>query len=95
VNGNLRPGQVVHCTLTPVQPGLASYGYVVDSGPETTVRPGADGTGAFEFTVPADQPRSVLPVQAWSANAAGQRTDTSYTSFWVDETTAVRVTKAV
>lgn len=95
VDGNLRPGQVVHCTLTPVQPGLASYGYVVDSGPETTVRPGADGTGAFEFTVPADQPRSVLPVQAWSANAAGQRTDTSYTSFWVDETTAVRVTKAV
>ena len=67
----------------------------MDSGPEATVQPGADGAGAFEFTVPADRTQYVLPVQAWSANAAGQRTDASYTSFWVDETTAVRGTKAV
>ncbi|UOX86015.1 hypothetical protein MUY14_30135 [Amycolatopsis sp. FBCC-B4732] len=94
-SGSLRPGQVVHCTLTPVQPGLASYGYSVDSGPAVTVGPGADGTAAFEFTVPADRTQYVLRLEAWSANAAGLRTDTSYTAYWVDETAAARGTKAV
>ncbi len=93
--GSLRPGQVVRCTLAPVQPGLASYGYTVDAGPEVAVQPGADGTAAFEFTVPADRTQYVLRLEAWSANAAGLRTDTSYTSYWVDETAAARVTKAV
>ncbi|WP_290057644.1 DNRLRE domain-containing protein [Amycolatopsis solani] len=93
-SGSLRPGQVVHCTLAPVQPGLVSYGYAVNAGTETTVQPGPGGTAAFEFTVPADQTQYVLRLEAWSVNAAGLRTDTSYTSYWVDET-AARVTKAV
>ncbi len=88
LTGNARPGQVVHCTLKPVQPGLASYGYVITAdgvtGPEVAVRPGADGTGAFEFTAPATGTKIWLNVTAWSANAAGQRTDTSYTSCYVD-----------
>ncbi|WP_091618077.1 hypothetical protein [Amycolatopsis saalfeldensis] len=91
--GDVRPGQVIHCTVTPVQPGLASYGYVVETasgpGPDVTVRPGADGAGAFEVTVPADQTQYVLSVRAWSANAAGQRTDTSYAGFWVPAGTSV------
>lgn len=88
LTGNARPGQVVHCTLTPVQPGLASYGYVITAdgvnGPEVAVQRGADGTGTFEFTAPATDTKIWLNVTAWSANAAGQRTDTSYTSCYVD-----------
>ncbi|WP_442874700.1 hypothetical protein [Amycolatopsis sp. NBC_00345] len=98
-SGDVRPGQVISCTVTPVQPGLASYGYVVGTasgpGPDVTVQPGADGTGTFEFTVPADQAQYVISVRAWSANAAGQRTDTSYTSYWVPAASASRSPKAV
>ncbi|WP_410624617.1 DNRLRE domain-containing protein [Amycolatopsis sp. cmx-8-4] len=86
-NGGAQPGQVVHCTVTPVQPGLASYGYSVrtwsTTGPEVAVQPAADGTGVFEFTAPALQERELLSVTVWSADAAGQRSDTSYTSFYV------------
>ncbi|WP_208630663.1 DNRLRE domain-containing protein [Amycolatopsis kentuckyensis] len=88
LTGNARPGQVVHCTLTPVQPGLAAYGYQLaiggESGPEVAVRPGADGTGTFEFTAPATETKLWSSLRAWSANAAGQRTDTSSTVFYVD-----------
>ncbi|MFJ9784647.1 DNRLRE domain-containing protein [Amycolatopsis sp. NPDC101161] len=85
--GPLQPAQVVHCTLTPVQPGLASYGYVVGDGPEATVAPAADGTGAFEFTAPA---QGFLSLHAWSVNAAGLRTDSSYTSYGVSASAATR-----
>lgn len=98
-SGYVRPGQVIRCTVTPVQPGLVSYGYVVGTaggpGPDVTVQPGADGMATFEFTAPADQTQYVLSVRAWSANAAGQRTDTSYTGYWVDAAAVSRVTKAV
>ncbi|MFI5611503.1 hypothetical protein [Amycolatopsis sp. NPDC051903] len=98
-SGSVRPGQVIHCTVTPVQPGLVSYGYAVETasgpGPDVTVQPGADGTAAFEFTAPADQTQYVLSVRAWSANASGQRTDTSYAGYWVDAAAAARVGKAV
>ncbi|MEU0796303.1 DNRLRE domain-containing protein [Amycolatopsis sp. NPDC005961] len=99
--GNLRPGQVVHCTLTPVQPGLAAYGYRIrpngETGPDVVVQPGADGTGAFEFTAPATDTKIWLYVDAWSVNAAGQRTDKSYTSYYVDPaaSAANRATHAV
>lgn len=93
VTGSARPGQVIHCTLTPVQPGLASYGYTAGDGAETSVAPRADGTGAFEFTVPAGT--SYISLHAWSANAAGQRTDTSYTSFPVEVTPAAQTVHAV
>ncbi|HET6711941.1 hypothetical protein [Amycolatopsis sp.] len=94
-NGSVRPGGVARCTLAPVQPGLVSYGYTVGDGPEVTVQPGADGTAAFEFTVPADRTGYVLLVTAWSTNAAGLRTDLSSTSYWVGDPAAARVTKAV
>ncbi|GLY44228.1 hypothetical protein Amsp01_102510 [Amycolatopsis sp. NBRC 101858] len=94
-NGSLRPGQVVHCTLTPVQPDLATYGYTIGDGPEVSLPAGADGTAAFEFTLPADQTRYVLQLHAWSTNSAGLRTDESYTLFWVDETSAAHATHAV
>jgi hypothetical protein len=98
--GNLRPGQLVHCTLAPVQPGLAAYGYHIrpngETGPDVVVQPGADGTGTFEFTAPATDTKIWLYVDAWSANAAGQRTDTSYTSYYVDPSAAAsRKTNAV
>ncbi|WP_326946512.1 hypothetical protein OG439_45435 [Amycolatopsis sp. NBC_01307] len=99
-NGGAQPGQVVHCTVTPVQPGLASYGYSVrtwsTTGPEVAVQPAADGTAAFEFTAPAVQERELLSVTVWSANAAGQRSDTSYTSFYVtpDPATLPRAVRA-
>lgn len=87
----VRPGQVIHCTVTPVQPGLAAYGYTIGAadgnGPEVTLQPGSDGTAAFEFTAPADPTPYVLSVLAWSTNAAGLRSDASYTSYWVDEET--------
>jgi len=91
----LHPGQVVHCTLAPVQPGLAAYGYRLGNGAEVSVPPAADGTGAFEFTVPEADGRYFLSVTTWSANAAGLRTDTSYTSWVVDATSAAQATKAV
>lgn len=95
-----QPGQVIHCTATPVQPGLASYGYIVGEyggpGTEVTVQPGTDGTGTFEFTVPADQTQYTLWVRLWSANAAGQRTDLTYTSFWIPAgASAGRSTEAI
>ncbi|HEY2057873.1 MAG TPA: hypothetical protein VGH57_05830 [Amycolatopsis sp.] len=99
-SGNAQPGQVIHCTATPVQPGLASYGYIVGEyggpGTEVTVKPAADGTGTFEFTVPADRTQYTLWVRLWSANAAGQRTDLTYTSFWIPAGTSVsRSTAAI
>lgn len=99
-SGNAQPGQVIHCTATPVQPGLASYGYIVGEyggpGTEVTVQPAADGTGTFEFTVPADRTQYTLWVRLWSANAAGQRTDLTYTSFWIPAGTSVsRSTAAI
>lgn len=97
--GNLRPGQVVHCKLTPVQPGLTAYGYDIRANDETgpaVVQPGADGTGTFEFTAPATDTKIWLYVDAWSVNAAGQRTDTSSTSYYVDPNAAAsRKTNAV
>ncbi|WP_244180802.1 DNRLRE domain-containing protein [Amycolatopsis pretoriensis] len=97
--GNLRPGQVVRCTLTPVQPGLASYGYRIranETTPDVVVQPNADGTGTFEFTAPPTDTKIFLYVDAWSANAAGQRTETSYESYYVDpDAAASRVTRAV
>ncbi|MDQ7805724.1 hypothetical protein Q5425_18415 [Amycolatopsis sp. A133] len=91
----LHPDQVVHCTLAPVQPGLAAYGYRIGNGTEVPVPAAADGTGAFEFTVPAGDGRYYLSLTAWSVNAAGLRTDTSYTGYVVDATSAAQVTKAV
>ncbi|MGW4488689.1 hypothetical protein ACWEOE_33225 [Amycolatopsis sp. NPDC004368] len=98
-SGAIRPGQPVHCTLTRVQPGLAAYGSTVETsygtGPDVTLAPGPDGTGAFDVTPPADQAQYVLVVRAWSTNGAGLRTDTSVTLFWVDAAAASRLAKAV
>ena len=44
---SVAPGQHIQCTLTPVQANLATYGYKVDSGPETTLAPGSDGAATF------------------------------------------------
>jgi hypothetical protein len=84
-NGDwLRPGQQVRCTLTPVQAGVVSYGYVLNSGPETTLPAGEDGTAVLDFTVPADQQSgSYLPLRLWSVNGAGTRSDEYITSFYV------------
>ncbi|WP_328444453.1 hypothetical protein [Amycolatopsis sp. NBC_00438] len=81
---SVSPGQHIQCTLTPVQANLASYGYALGSGPETTVAPGADGTATFGFDVPADQPSgSYLQLRLWSTNTAGTRTEETGTSFYV------------
>jgi hypothetical protein len=81
---SVAPGQHIQCTLTPVQANLASYGYQVDSGPETTLAPGADGTATFGFDVPADaHSGSYVQLRVWSTNTAGSRSDESGTSFSV------------
>lgn len=81
---SVTPGQHIQCTLSPVQANLASYGYAVGSGPETTVAPGPDGTATIGFDVPAAQPSgSYLQLRLWSTNTAGTRTEETGTSFSV------------
>ncbi|MEU8638050.1 DNRLRE domain-containing protein [Amycolatopsis sp. NPDC048633] len=81
---SVAPGQHIQCTLSPVQANLASYGYAVDSGPETTVAPGPDGTATIGFDVPADRTSgSYVQLRLWSTNTAGTRTDETGTSFYV------------
>lgn len=81
---SVRPGQHIQCALTPVQPNLASYGYALDAGPETTVAPGADGSAVIGFDVPAGQPsESYLRLRIWSTNSAGLRSEETGTSFYV------------
>jgi hypothetical protein len=81
---SVAPGQHIQCTLTPVQANLASFGYQVDSGPETTLAPAADGTATFGFDVRADQRSgSYVQLRVWSTNTAGTRSDESGTSFYV------------
>jgi hypothetical protein len=92
------PGQHIQCTLTPVQANLASYGYALGSGPETTVAPGADGSATIGFDVPADQPSgSYLQLRLWSTNTAGTRTEETGTSFYVyvNSGTSARAKQAV
>ncbi|WP_153033380.1 hypothetical protein [Amycolatopsis sp. YIM 10] len=82
--GYVKPGQVVRCTLTPVQENLAAYGWAVADGPENTVPPGPDGTAAIEFTVPADQLSGrYLVLRLWSVNEAGLRTEVYDRNFYV------------
>ncbi|EOD69548.1 hypothetical protein [Amycolatopsis vancoresmycina] len=81
---SVAPGQHIQCTLSPVQANLASYGYQVDSGPQVTLAPGADGTATFGFDVPADrQSGSYVQLRAWSTNTAGTKSDETGTSFYV------------
>ncbi|MEV4056091.1 hypothetical protein AB0J55_33200 [Amycolatopsis sp. NPDC049688] len=81
---SVSPGQHIQCTLAPVQANLASYGYQVDSGPQTTLAPGPDGTATFGFDVPADrQSGSYVQLRAWSTNTAGTKSDETGTSFYV------------
>ncbi|MEV6828363.1 hypothetical protein [Amycolatopsis sp. NPDC051102] len=81
---SVAPGQHIQCTLSPVQANLAAYGYRVDSGPETTLAPGPDGTATFGFDVPADRNSgSYVQLRAWSTNTAGTRSDEAGTSFYV------------
>lgn len=88
-NGNsVQPGQVVHCTLSPVQANVASYGYVFNNGPETTVPAGSDGTAGIDVTIPADQPSGTYVfLRAWSTNASGVRSDDTTSSFFVFQAT--------
>lgn len=87
--GTVRPGQVLHCTATPVQPGLVSYGYTVTTadgtGPDLVAEPAADGTAKFEVTAPPGQNQYLLALHVWSANAAGLRTDVTFTGYWVED----------
>ncbi|RSM36289.1 hypothetical protein DMA12_40970 [Amycolatopsis balhimycina DSM 5908] len=81
---SVAPGQHIQCTLTPVQVNLATYGYRVDSGQETTLAPGSDGTATFAFDVPADaHSGSYVQLRVWSTNTAGTKSDESGTSFYV------------
>ncbi|WP_370970998.1 DNRLRE domain-containing protein [Amycolatopsis sp. cg9] len=95
---SVAPGQHIQCTLTPVQANLASYGYALGTGPETTVAPGADGSATIGFEVPADQPSgSYLQLRLWSTNTAGTRTEETGTSFYVyvNTGTSARTARAV
>ncbi|WP_410659255.1 DNRLRE domain-containing protein [Amycolatopsis sp. lyj-112] len=82
--GYVKPGQVVRCTLSPVQANVATFGWSLADGPENTVPPGPDGTAAIEFTVPADQPSGrYLVLRLWSINETGLRTEVSERNFYV------------
>jgi hypothetical protein len=82
---SVQPRQHIRCTAAPLQAGVTGYGYaVVGSGPETTVAAAADGTGAFGFDVPANQPNAAyLALRVWSVNAAGVRSDETTEEFYV------------
>ncbi|MCE7004294.1 DNRLRE domain-containing protein [Kibdelosporangium philippinense] len=86
--GYVKPGQVVRCTLNPVQANVATFGWALENGPENTVPPGPDGTAAIEFTVPADQPSNAyLVLRLWSVNTAGLRTEVAERNFYVPSAT--------
>jgi len=82
--GAVHPGQLVRCTFSTAQPGVAAYHYVSDVQPEVTVPVAADGTGAMSFTVPADQTSWSIDLRVWSVNGAGLATDPLSVSFYVD-----------
>jgi hypothetical protein len=85
IDGYLRPGQQVPCTVTARQPGAVAVQYLLGTHPEVTV-PLIDGAARVTLAIPQVLSNPYLTLRVTTTNSIGQRSDEYVTTFYVDLT---------
>ncbi|GAB2968784.1 hypothetical protein GCM10027184_17190 [Saccharothrix stipae] len=83
IDGSPQLGKPEEFTFTARQEGAVQLTYRLDSGPETTVPLGPDGTAKATITVTEADPE-FHELVAWTTNATGQKSGTSMDFFYLD-----------